>query len=138
LREEPHNSLLQLLHFPGSLWDAGRVKWHAFNESEVDMLKKILLALGAAAATLGVSSAVLAHDRDHDSGRGWGWGHEKHHKHYYAPRPVVVVPAPPVVYAPPPRVAYPYYAAPVYAAPVYHAAPVYSEPSLSIRFDIPL
>lgn len=95
------------------------------------MLKKIILALGASAAALGVSSAALAHE---DQGRGWG--HYRHHPRHYAPRPVVVVPAPRVVYAPPPRVVYPYYAAPVYR-PV-HPAPVYSAPSFSIRFDIPL
>ena len=92
------------------------------------MLKKTLLA----AAALAVSSTALAHD---DHGRGWGWGHQKH-RYYMAPRPIVVVPAPRIVYAPPPRVAYPYYAAPVYR-PV-PPVPVYSAPSFSIRFDIPL
>lgn len=100
------------------------------------MLKKILFA----AAALGLSTAALAHD---DHGRGWGWGHEKHFQHY-APRPFYVVPAPRVVYAPPPRVAYPYYAAPAVAVPavvapvVVRPAPVYAAPAVSIRFDIPL
>jgi hypothetical protein len=47
------------------------------------------------------------------------------------------VPAPRVVYAPPPPVAYPYYAAPVVVQPapvtVYPAAP-----GVSIRFNFPL
>jgi hypothetical protein len=94
------------------------------------MLKKIILAAGAAAAALGASTGALAHE-DH----GRGWGHEAHRHFYYrAPRPFVVVPAPRVVYAPPPRVAYPYYAAPVVA----HPAPVYSAPGVSIRLDFPL
>ena len=63
------------------------------------MLKKILLTIGAAAATLG-SSLALAH----------GW--RPYHPHYFALRPVIVLPAPRVVYAPPPPVVYPYYAAP--------------------------
>jgi hypothetical protein len=94
------------------------------------MLKKILFT----AAALSLSTAALAHD---DHGRGRGWGHERHF-HHFAPRPVVVVPAPRVVYAPPPRVVYPYYAAPVAAPVVVRPAPVYSEPGVSIRFDIPL
>jgi hypothetical protein len=100
------------------------------------MLKKIILA----AVALGISSAALAHDdgRDRGHGRGWGWGHERfehnYRPYYYQPR-AFVVPAPRVVYAPPPpRVAYPYYAAPVVVRP----APVYSAPGVSIRFDLPL
>jgi hypothetical protein len=93
------------------------------------MLKKILLA----ALALTASSAALAHD---------GWGHQKHYRHYYsAPRPVHVVPAPRVVYAPPPPVAYPYYAAPVVVrpAPIYRPMPVYpAAPGVSIRFNFPL
>jgi len=99
------------------------------------MLKKIVLALAAAASLAGVSSTVSAHERDHDRGRAWG---ENRFPRHYAPRRVVVVPAPRVVYAPPrvayPRIAYPYYAAPVVVRP----APVYSAPGFSIRFDIPL
>ena len=100
------------------------------------MLKKMIFAVAAAAAALGASSAAFARDEgwDHDRGRGWGRGyeHREHDRGYrsypsYAPRPFVVVPAPRVVYAPPPRVAYPYY-----------AAPVYSAPGVSIRFDFPL
>jgi hypothetical protein len=94
------------------------------------MLKKTILAATAAAAAL-LSTGALAHD---DHGRGHGWGHYKHHYRHYAPRPVVVVPAPRVVYAPPPQAPYAYYAAPVVVRP----APVYSAPSLSLRFDIPL
>ena len=106
------------------------------------MLKKMILAVAAASAALGASSAAFAHggDWDHDHDRGWrrGWGHERYAYRYYAPRPFVVVPAPRVVYAPPPRVAYPYYAAPVVPAPIYAPAPGYSQPSVSIRFDLPL
>jgi hypothetical protein len=103
------------------------------------MLKKIILATAATAGVLGVSTAALAHDRsDEMRGRGWASGHDRHHSRFYAPRPVVIVPAPRVVYAPPPRVAYPYYAAPAYRPVPVHPAPVYSAPSLSIRFDIPL
>ena len=98
------------------------------------MLKKIFLALVAASAALGASSAALAHDRDHDYRGGWGHSREEHRFRHYAPRAFVVVPAPRVVYAPAPRVAYPYYAAPVVIRP----APVYSAPGVSIRFDIPL
>ena len=98
------------------------------NELEDDMLKKTLLTAAAAAAAL-ASASAFAHD---DHGRGHGWGRYKHP--HYAPRRVIVVPAPRVVYAPPPRVAYPYYAAPVVVRP----APVYAAPSFSIRFDIPL
>lgn len=91
------------------------------------MLKNTVLAVAATAAAL-LSTGALAHD---DHGRGWGRGH--FHR-YYAPRPVYVVPAPRVVYAPPPRVAYRYYAAPVVVRP----APAYPAPALSIRFNFPL
>jgi len=103
------------------------------------MLKKILLA----AVALTASTAALAHDdgwREH----GWrhhGWNHQPYRHYYYAPRPVYVVPAPRVVYAPTPPVAYPYYAAPVVVqpAPVYRPVPVYpAAPGVSIRFSFPL
>ena len=100
------------------------------------MLKNTILAATAAAAAL-LSTGALAHN---DHGRGHGWGHAR----YYAqpaPRRVVVVPAPRVVYAPPPQVAYPYYAAPVVVRPapvVVRPAPVYSAPSFSIRLNFPL
>lgn len=102
------------------------------------MLKKLILAAGAAAAALGVCSAALAHDDDWDRGHDHRRGHERWEQHYrpyyyYQPR-AFIVPAPRVVYAPPPQVAYPYYAAPVVVPP----APVYSAPGVSIRFDIPL
>ena len=106
------------------------------------MLKKLILALAAASAALGASSAALAHDRDGD--RSWRRGHYEHQFRerrfrHYAPRRVVVVPAPRVVYAPPPRVAYRYLAAPVVVRPaVIRSAPVYSAPGVSIRFDFPL
>ena len=101
------------------------------------MLKKTLLTLAATAAALTASTAALAHD-------GWrhnGWNHQPYRHHYYAPRPVYVVPAPRVVYAPTPPVAYPYYAAPVVVrpAPVYRPVPVYpAAPGVSIRFSFPL
>ncbi len=82
------------------------------------MLKRLVLA----AVALAASTAALAHE---------GWRHEhRYHpyrSYYYAPRPVYVVPAPRVVYAPPPPVAYPYY-----------AAPVVVRPGFSIRFSFPL
>jgi hypothetical protein len=97
------------------------------NELEDDMLKKTILAAGAAAAAL-LSAGALAHD---NPGRGWARGHAGHR--HYAPHRIVVVPAPRVVYAPRPRVAYP-----VYRVVPLHPAPVYSAPGFSIRFDIPL
>ena len=100
------------------------------------MLKKLILGFGAAVAVMSVSTAALAHD---DWKHGWKHGHYKHH---YAPGPVYVVPAPRIVYAPPPpAVLYPapVYSAPVYPAPVYHPAPVYpAPPGVSIRFSFPL
>ena len=96
------------------------------------MLKKILLTAGAAAVTLG-SGLALANPPYWAPAHGWRAHH--HHGYYYAPRPVYVVPAPRVVYAPPPPVAYPYYAAPVVVRP----APVYpAAPGVSIRFNFPL
>lgn len=118
------------------------------------MLKKMILAIAAASAALGASSAAFAHggdwDHDHDDrwrrGRnherddrwGGGWRHERYSHRYYAPPAFVVVPAPRVVYALRPRVAYPYYAAPLVPGPVYAPAPGYSQPSVSIHFDLPL
>jgi len=93
------------------------------------MLKKTILAATAAAAAL-LSAGALAHD---NPGRGWARGHDSHR--HYAPRRIVVVPAPRVVY---PRIAYPYYAAPAYRVVPVRPAPVYSAPGFSIRFDIPL
>jgi len=90
------------------------------------MLKKILIA----AAGLGISSAALA-DPPHWA-PAYGW--RAHHRYYVAPRPVYVVPAPRIVYAPPPPVVYPYYAAPVVVRP----APVYAAPGVSVRFSFPL
>lgn len=106
------------------------------------MLKKMLIA----AAALGVSTTVLADPPHWAKAHGWRAKHHGHygyrvqgHVPYYAPAPIVVVPAPRMVYAPPPPVVY-YPAAPVYhSAPVYHPAPVYApEPSLSIRLNFPL
>ena len=108
------------------------------------MLKKTLLSLGTAAAALCLSGAALAHPPHWAPAHGY---YKHHPRFYYAPRPVVVVPAPRVVYAPPPPVVYPYYAAPVVVrpAPVYAPAPVYvpapaypAAPGVSIRFNIPL
>ena len=99
------------------------------------MFKKLLIA----AATLGFSGAVLA-DPPHWA-PAHGWRAKQHYApayrtHYYAPRPVVVMPAPRVVYAPPPPVVYPYYAAP--APVVVRPAPVYGAPTFSIRLNLPL
>jgi hypothetical protein len=95
------------------------------------MLKKIILAVAAASAALGASSAALAHGRDRDNGRGHGWsrGHEERHFRHYAPRRVFVAPPRRVVYVPAPRVVYPV---------VVRPAAVYSAPGVSIRFDLPL
>ena len=95
------------------------------------MLKKILITVGAAAATLG-SGLALAHPPH------WApaYGYRAHYRPYYvAPRPVYVMPAPRYVYAPPPPVVYPYYAAPVAPAAVV-AAPI--APGVSIRLRLPL
>ena len=97
------------------------------------MLKKTLLVLGATAATLG-SGLALANPPYWAPAHGWRAHHYQNH-YYYAPRPVYVVPAPRIVYAPPPPVVYPYYAAPVVAVP----APVYpAVPGVSIRLHFPL
>jgi hypothetical protein len=98
------------------------------SRKENTMLKKILFA----AAALGFSGFALA-DPPHWA-PAYGWRHRPHY-YYYAPVPVVVAPAPRVVYAPPPPVVYPYYAAPVVVRP----APVYpAVPGVSIRFNLPL
>jgi hypothetical protein len=100
------------------------------------MLKKILLA----SLALGFSGFALADPPHWAPAHGWRAKHYPH-GYYYAPRHVYVVPAPRVVYAPPPPVAYPYYAAPVVVrpAPVYRPVPVYpAAPGVSIRFNIPL
>ena len=97
------------------------------------MLKKILLAIGTTAATLGISGTALA-DPPHWA-PAYGWRAHHYRPYYYvAPRPVYVVPAPRIVYAPPPPVVYPYYAAPVVVRP----APVYPAPAVSVRFSFPL
>jgi hypothetical protein len=98
---------------------------------ESTMLKKILVVTSTAAAALGFSGFALADPTYWAPAHGW-----RAHHYYYAPRPIVVVPAPRVVYAPPPPVAYPYYAAPVVVRP---AVPVYPAPAgVSIRFNFPL
>lgn len=101
------------------------------------MLKKILLTLGAAAASFGASATAFADHgrwRDRDDERYEHRWHRDYFPRYYAPRPVYVVPAPRIVYAPPP-VAYPYYGAPVVVAP----GPVYPVvPGVSIRLHFPL
>lgn len=113
------------------------------------MLKKILLTVGATAATLG-SGLALANPPYWAPAHGWRAHHqeryeeryERYHAHYrapyyaYAPRPVYAIPAPRVVYAPPPPVVYPYYAAPaaVIAAPAFRPM----APGVSIRLRLPL
>src|SRR5881398_3806796 len=96
---------------------------------ESTMLKKVLVAASTTAAALGFSGFALADPPHWAPAHGWrAHPYYAHYaRHYYAPRPVVVVPAPRVVYAPPPPVAYPYYAAPVVVrpAPVYRPVPVY-------------
>ena len=97
------------------------------------MLKKILITLGATAATLG-SGLALAEPPYWAPAHGWR-AHQHYRPYYYAPRPVYVVPAPRIVYAPPPPVVYPYYATPAVVAP----APVYpAVPGVSIRLHFPL
>jgi len=97
------------------------------------MLKKTLLTIGAAAATL-ASGLALANPPYWAPAHGWRAHHYQSYqsRYYYAPRPVYVVPAPRYVYAPPPPVVYPYYAAPaaVIAAPI--------APGVSIRLRLPL
>jgi hypothetical protein len=105
------------------------------------MLKKTLITIGAAAATLG-SGLALADPPYWAPAYGWR-AHHRHGYYYVPPRPVYVVPAPRVVYAPPPPVVYPYYAAPVVVrpAPVYPPAAVVAAPiapGVSVRFSFPL
>ena len=101
------------------------------------MFKKTLLTVGAVAATL-ASGLALANPPYWAPAHGWRAHH--YQSYYYAPRPVYVMPAPRYVYAPPPPVAYPYYAAPVVVrpVPVYPPAAVYSAPGVSFRLDFPL
>src|SRR5438874_11280084 len=102
---------------------------------ELAMLKRLLLA----ATALTASTAALADPGYWAPAHGWRAHHARPY-FYYAPRPVYVVPAPRYVYAPPPPVAYPYYAAPVVVrpVPVYPPAAVYSAPGVSFRLDFPL
>jgi len=105
----------------------------AISKTETTMLKETLLVLGATAATLG-SGLALANPPYWAPAHGWR-AHHSYRPYYVAPRPVYMVPAPRYVYAPPPPVVYPYYAAPVVAAP----APVYpAVPGVSIRLHFPL
>jgi len=101
------------------------------------MLKKILITAGAAAATL-ASGLALANPPHWAPAHGWR-AHQVYRPvyrpYYVAPRPVYVMPAPRIVYAPPPPVVYPYYAAPVAPAAVV-AAPI--APGVSIRLRLPL
>jgi len=122
-------TLLHLLHFLGSLRGTSRVKWTSQPQLETTMLKKILFTVCSTAAALTASTAALAHDGWRHERQEWRHEHRYHpyHSYYYAPRPVYVVPAPRVVYAPPPPVAYPYY-----------AAPVVVQPGISVRFNFPL
>jgi hypothetical protein len=104
----------------------------AITNRRAPMLKKILLATSAAAATLGFSSGAFADPPRWAPAHGWRAHHQPARVYYYAPRPVYVVPAPRVVYAaPPPPVVY-------YPAPAYRPAPVYATPGVSIRLHLPL
>lgn len=104
------------------------------------MLKKTLVLATGLTAALGFSSGAFADPPHWAPAHGWRAKH-KHHGHYYAPRPVYVVPAPRVVYAAPPAPVY-YPAPEYYPAPVYGPAPVISPyggaPSISIRLNLPL
>jgi hypothetical protein len=92
-------------------------------------------SLAVAGAVMLTASVAMAGD--------WkkGRGHYKHHHHHYYDREYVVVKPPrPVYYAPRPVVVYP---APVYAPPVAYAPPVYGPVyprggNLSIGIDVPL
>ncbi len=94
------------------------------------MLKKILITIGAAAATLG-SGLALADPHYWAPAHGWR-AHHSYRPYYVAPRPIYVLPAPRIVYAPPPPVVYPYYAAPVAVVGARVA------PGVSIRLEFPL
>jgi hypothetical protein len=102
-----------MLHFFGSLAAPSRVKWAGTQRKEPAMLKKIALA----AAALAFAAPAFAD--------GWHHGQYRHYngpRYYgYYHRPVVVVRAPRVYYAPPPV----FYAPP----PVAYAPP----PSLYIQ-----
>jgi hypothetical protein len=90
-------------------------------------------SLAIAGAVMLTASAAMADD--------WkkGRGHYKHYHHHYYDREVVFVqPARPVYYAPRPVVVYP---APVYAPPVAYApayGPAYPGGNLSIGVNVPL
>ena len=98
------------------------------------MIKKLLITIGATAATLG-SGLALANPPQWAPAHGWR-AHQVYRPvyrpYYVAPRPVYVMPALRYAYAPPPPVVYPYYAAPaaVIAAPI--------APGVSIRLRLPL
>jgi len=85
------------------------------------LAKKLVLAVAAGAALVATSAFA--------DGRHERWEHRHYYWHPYVavrPAPVVVAPyyAPPAVYVQP--------------APAYYPAPVYAEPSVSVRFRLPL
>src|SRR3954452_21845283 len=94
---------------------------------ESTMLKKVLVAVSTTAAALGFSGFALADPPHWGPAHGWrAHPYYAHYaRHYYEPRPVVIVPAPRVGHAPPPPVASAYYAAPVVVRP---AVSVYPAP----------
>lgn len=96
-------------------------------------LLRLLAATASAGAVLLAATGAFA--GDWKKGRG-----HKHHHHYYESEVVVVRPARPVYYAPRPVVVYPapvYYAPPVAYAPVY--GPAYGPGgNLSIGVNVPL
>ncbi|MGQ3299251.1 hypothetical protein [Reyranella sp.] len=100
----------------------------------IDVLR---LAGSLAMASAVMLTASVAMAGDWKKGRGH---HKHHHHHHHYDREVIVVPPPrPVYYAPRPVVVYP---APVYAPPVAYA-PVYGPAyprggNLSIGIDVPL
>jgi hypothetical protein len=112
----------------------------AITQRRKAMLKKLLItaaALGFAAVTVVFSTAALAQPPYWAPAYGWRAQAYAPVPYYYRPRPVYVVPAPRVYYAPPPAM---YYPAPVYRpVPVYPAAPAYpAAPGISIRLNFPL
>jgi hypothetical protein len=98
-----------------------------------------LLRLLAATASAGVVLLAATTASAGDWKKGRGHGHKHHHHHYYDREVIVVRPARPVYYAPRPVMVYP---APVYAPPVAYApmyGPVYPRGgNLSIGIDVPL
>ncbi len=102
------------------------------NIEALRLTARLIGSLAVAGAVMLTTSAAMA--GDWKKGRG-----HRHHHHYHGGEVIVVQPARPVYYAPRPVVVYP---APVYAPPVAYA-PVYGPTyprggNLSIGLDVPL